>query len=204
MAGAGRGPGTASADGVSARYPHTLDSKKRKNDIHFTRPGLDGFRRTVNTMADYDQRAQRAAWPRATTVDTGAIDQGLRAYMLQVYNYMGFALVLTGVVAWFTYRTPALFHAVTQTPLAYLVMFAPLGIVFYLSFRVHKLSVAAAQTWFWVFAGLFGLSISYIFAGYTQTSIARVFFITAAMFGGMSLYGYTTRTDLSRFGSFLI
>jgi FtsH-binding integral membrane protein len=155
-------------------------------------------------MADYDQRAQRATWPRATTVDTGAIDQGLRAYMLQVYNYMGFALALTGAVAWFTYRTPALFQAVTQTPLAYVVMFAPLGIVFYLSFRVHKLSVAAAQTWFWAFAALFGLSLSFIFAVYTQTSIARVFFITAGMFGGMSLYGYTTRTDLSRFGSFLI
>ena len=132
-----------------------------------------------------------------------AIDEGLRSYMLRVYNYMAGGLALTGVVAYFTANTPALMQAIFGTPLAWVVMLAPLGIVFYLSARVHKMSFSSAQTWFWVFAGVMGLSLASIFVIYTQTSIAKVFFITAASFGALSLYGYTTKKDISGWGSFL-
>jgi FtsH-binding integral membrane protein len=132
-----------------------------------------------------------------------AIDEGLRAYMLRVYNYMAGGLALTGVVAFLTASSPAMIHAIFGTPLAWVVMLAPLGVVFYLSARVNKMSFAQAQTWFWVFAGLMGLSMASIFLAYTQTSIAKVFFITAASFGGLSLYGYTTKKDISGWGSFL-
>jgi hypothetical protein len=146
-------------------------------------------------MADFDQRT---VWNRAATTaaPSAVIDQGLRAYMLQVYNYMGSGLLLTGAVAWFSFRS-GLWAQIAHTPLIWLVMLAPLGVVFYLSFRVNRMSVGAAQAWFWAYAGLMGLSLASIFAVYTQTSIARVFFISAATFGAMSLYGYTTRSALS-------
>ena len=150
-------------------------------------------------MADgFDRRATYDA-----TGYSAAIDEGLRSYMLRVYNYMASGLALTGVVAFLTASSPAMLHAIFGTPLAWVVMLAPLGIVFYLSARVNKMSFSSAQTWFWVFAGVMGLSLSFIFLAYTQTSIAKVFFITAASFGALSLYGYTTKKDISGWGSFL-
>ena len=140
----------------------------------------------------------------ARTVDRAVIDEGLRAYMLRVYNYMASALALTGVVAYSIAHTPALFNAIYGTPLMWVVMLAPLGVVLLMSSRLHKMSVGAAQATFWVFAALMGASLAYIFIIYTETSIARVFFITAGTFGAMSLYGYTTKKDLTSWGSFLM
>lgn len=135
---------------------------------------------------------------------TAQYDEGLRAYMLRIYNYMTGALGLTGVVAYFASSSPALMQSIYGTPLQFVVMLAPLGIVIYLSMRISKLSVQSAQTWFWVYAGAMGLSLSYIFLVYTGASVARAFFITASVFGSMSLYGYTTKKDLTAMGSFLI
>jgi len=131
------------------------------------------------------------------------IDEGLRAFMLQVYNYMGLGLALTGVVAFLVASTPALYQPIFGTPLKWLVMLAPLGFVFFLSFKIQSMSASAAQLTFWAFAAVMGLSLASIFLVFTGASIARVFFITAAMFGAMSLYGYTTKRDLSGWGSFL-
>ncbi|MBM3516674.1 MAG: Bax inhibitor-1/YccA family protein [Alphaproteobacteria bacterium] len=131
------------------------------------------------------------------------IDAGLRAYMLRVYNYMASGVVLSGIVAYVVANTPALFNAIFGTPLMWVVILAPLGLVFLLSARVHKMSAAAAQASYWVFAGLMGLSLATVFAHYTGVSVARVFFITAGTFGAMSLYGYTTKRDLTNIGSFL-
>jgi FtsH-binding integral membrane protein len=139
----------------------------------------------------------------AQVVDRAVVDEGLRQYMLRVYNYMASGLALTGVVAFFVANTPVLMDAVFGTPLIWLVMFSPLIIVFMLSARIHKMSVVAAQATFWVFATLMGMSLASIFIVYTGTSIARVFFITAGVFGAMSLYGYTTKRDLTGWGSFL-
>ena len=138
------------------------------------------------------------------TVDRAVIDEGLRAYMLRVYNYMASALALTGVVAYAVANTEVLFNAIFGTGLVWVVILAPLGLVFFLSARVNKMSVTAAQTTFWVFAALMGMSLASIFVIYTQESIARVFFITAGTFGAMSLYGYTTKKDLTGWGSFLM
>jgi FtsH-binding integral membrane protein len=135
--------------------------------------------------------------------DQAAIDAGLRQYMLSIYNYMTVALVITGLVAFGVAQSPALMTAIFGSPLKWVVMLAPLGVVFFLSARINSLSLSAAQMWFWVYAVLVGLSLSVIFLIFTGASIARVFFITAAAFGATSLYGYTTRTDLSRFGAFL-
>ena len=123
--------------------------------------------------------------------------------MLRVYNYMATGLGLTGLTAYFVAITPSLFNAIYGTPLYWLVALAPLGFVFYLSARLHKISFATAQTVFWIFSGVKGLSMAYIFIAFTGASIARVFFITAGTFAGMSLYGYTTKKDLSGWGSFL-
>ncbi|MBX3579245.1 MAG: Bax inhibitor-1/YccA family protein [Rhizobiaceae bacterium] len=152
-----------------------------------------------------------------------AIDEGLRAYMLRVYNLMGMAMVITGLAALGTVMLATTTDpaaavatlgngkmltnfgvALYGSPLRWIVMLAPLGMVFFLSFRVHTMSVGAAQTTFWIFAGLMGLSLSSIFLVYTSASIVQTFFITAAAFGALSLYGYTTRRDLSGMGSFLI
>ncbi len=130
------------------------------------------------------------------------IDEGLRSYMLQVYNYMGLGLAVTGLVAYFM-AASGLYFALAQTPLIWVVMLAPLGFVFFLSFRIQKMSASAAQLTFWAFAALMGLSLASVFLVFTGASIARVFFITAATFGAMSLYGYTTKRDLSGWGSFL-
>ena len=138
-----------------------------------------------------------------TTKSEAQVDQGLRSYMLRVYNYMATGLGLTGLTAYFVAITPSLFNAIYGTPLYWLVALAPLGFVFYLSARLHKISFATAQTVFWIFSGVMGLSMAYIFIAFTGASIARVFFITAGTFAGMSLYGYTTKKDLTGWGSFL-
>ncbi len=131
------------------------------------------------------------------------IDEGLRSYMLSVYNYMGLALVLSGLVAYIVGTTPALYVPILTTPLKWVVMLAPLGFVMFFSFRIQKMSLSSAQLAFWAFAALMGLSLSSVFVVFTGSSIARVFFITAAAFGSLSLYGYTTKRDLSGWGSFL-
>jgi FtsH-binding integral membrane protein len=131
------------------------------------------------------------------------IDEGLRAYMLRVYNYMVTGLALTGAVAYIVASTPTVFNAIFGTGLQWIVILAPLGMVFFLSARINKMSAASAQIAYWVFAGLMGLSLASIFVIYTGESIARVFFITAATFAAMSLYGYTTKRDLTKLGSFL-
>ncbi len=136
-------------------------------------------------------------------VAVGRIDEGLRSYMLSVYNYMGLGLAITGLIAAFVAATPALYVPIFTTPLKWVVMLAPLGFVFFLGAKIQTMSASAAQATFWAFAAIMGLSMASIFLVFTGASIARVFFITAGMFGGMSLYGYTTKRDLSGFGSFL-
>jgi FtsH-binding integral membrane protein len=157
-------------------------------------------------MAEYDNRV------RSTVTGAGAvaIDEGLRAYMLRVYNYMLLGLALTGAMAWVTVNTPlgALFYQQTAVgyqmlPLGWIALFAPLGLVFFLSFRIAHMSLATAQTVFWGYAGLMGISLAPILLMYTGASVAQVFFVTAATFGAMSLWGYTTKRDLTGFGSFL-
>lgn len=136
--------------------------------------------------------------------DEALFSEGLRRHMLRVYNYMGVGLVLTGLVAYVVGTTPALYVPIFDTWIKWVVMLAPLAFVFFLSFRIHAISAATAQVVFWVFCGVMGLSLSTVFLVFTGASIARVFMITAVMFGAMSLWGYTTKTDLSRFGSFLM
>jgi FtsH-binding integral membrane protein len=134
----------------------------------------------------------------------GEIDVGLRQFLINVYNYMASGLVLTGLVAYAAAES-GLYASLIKTPLLFwVVVLSPLGLVLFLSLRIEKMSLGAAQLAFWAYAGLIGLSLSGIFLVYTEASIARTFFITAATFAVMSLYGYTTRTDLSRFGSFLL
>lgn len=141
------------------------------------------------------------------TVHTAAqaeIDTGLRSFLVSVYNYMASGLVLTGLVAYAAAQS-GLYAALEQTPLAlWAVILAPLGLVLFLSFRIEKMSLGAAQAAFWGYAGLIGVSLAGIFLLYTGTSIARTFFITAATFLAMSLYGHTTRRDLAGIGSFLL
>ena len=151
---------------------------------------------------------------KSSVADSHVIDQGLRSYMLKVYNYMGSALLVTGIVALLTFKFAVLSLSPLQfTPLgnslyssglAWVVMLAPLGVVLYMSFGIRKMSAAKAQTVFWVFAALMGLSLSWILLVYTGVSVARVFFITSATFGAMSIYGYTTKRDLTKLGSFLM
>lgn len=164
-------------------------------------------------MADLRNYQMRAG--AGTRVDTG-IDEGLRAYMLKVYNLMALGLAITGLAALGTMMLAttndpaaaaatlgngkmltALGTALYGSPLRWVVMLAPLGMVFFLSARIHTLSVSAAQTMFWVFAALMGLSLSSIFLVYTSASIVQTFFITAASFGALSLFGYTTKRDLT-------
>ena len=131
------------------------------------------------------------------------IDEGLRSFMLKVYNYMGLGLALTGAVAFFVSTSPALMQAIFGTPLQWLVMLSPFAFILVLSFGINRLRPATAQLLFLAFAGVMGLSLSSIFIVYTGTSVARVFFITASVFGAMSLYGYTTKKSLASWGSFL-
>jgi hypothetical protein len=140
----------------------------------------------------------------ATPSSLGArIDAGLRAHMQRVYGYMAGGLALTGIVA-YTAAAFGFYQSIAGTPLLWIVMLAPLGFVLALSFGIERMSAGTATLLFWIYAAVMGLSLGGIFLVYTGASIARVFFITAATFGAMSLYGYTTRTDLSAFGSFLM
>ena len=138
-----------------------------------------------------------------TEADVAQIDVGLRAHMLRVYNYMASGVALTGIVAMLASGSPALMNAIFGTPLAWVVMLAPLAFVLVISFGINRLSLFASQALFWAFAAVMGLSLSVIFLIYTGESIARVFFITAAAFGALSLWGYTTKRDISGWGSFL-
>ncbi len=138
----------------------------------------------------------------ARTSDT-YVDQGLRKHMLNVYNYMTSGLALTGLIAWMTAQSQTMINLIYGTPLQWIVMLAPLGFVFFLSARIHKMSFQSAQITFWLFAALMGLSLASIFLVFTGVSIARVFFITAGTFAAMSIYGYTTKKDLTNFGAFL-
>ena len=132
------------------------------------------------------------------------IDEGLRAYMLRVYNYMVTGLALTGVIAYIVASTPVVFNAIFGSGLHWVVILAPLGLVIFLSARIHKMSAATAQISYWIFAAMMGLSLASVFVVYTGESVARVFFITSATFAAMSLYGYTTKRDLTALGSFLM
>jgi FtsH-binding integral membrane protein len=144
------------------------------------------------------------AWQsRAAATSAAYLDEGLRQHMLRVYNYMGLGLAVTGIVALLVASTPAIYQPIFGTPLKWVVMLAPLAFIFLLSFRIHAISAATAQTLFWTFCALMGLSLASVFLVFTGTSNARTFFITAAMFAATSLYGYTTRRDLSKMGSFL-
>ena len=149
------------------------------------------------------------------TVDQAAIDEGLRAYMLKVYNYMTTGLLLTGLVAYFFGKASIVTNELGQiigitpigamlfgSPLKWVVMLAPLGFVFYLSARINKISVSSALITFCAFSAVMGLSMSYIFAVYTSASIAKVFFISSSVFLTMSLYGYTTKKILQVGGHF--
>lgn len=145
------------------------------------------------------------------TYDQAAIDIGLRAHMLRVYNYMASGLALTGIVAYLVANSALhdVFFApvrggVTPTLIGWVAMISPLAFILVLSFGINRLSFTAAQGVYWAYAAVMGVSIATILLQYTGVSVARVFFITAGTFGGMSLYGYTTKTDLSRFGSFLM
>ena len=149
-------------------------------------------------MLSPDRRTMTRSQAEAAQIDTG-----LRAHMLRVYNYMASGVALTGIVAMAASSSPALMNAIFGTPLMWVVMLAPLAFVMVLSFGIHRLSLFASQALFWLFAAVMGLSLSTIFLIYTGESIARVFFITAAAFGALSLYGYTTKRDISGWGSFL-
>jgi uncharacterized protein len=148
--------------------------------------------------------------PRMTGVNAATVgvpraarDAGLRSYMLSVYNYMASGVLLTGIVA-LLFASSGMAEQVLATPLRWLIIFAPLAFVMVMSFGLHRMSTATLQTLFWAFATAMGLSMSSIFLVYTGTSIAQTFFAVAAAFLGLSLYGYTTKKDLSGFGTFLI
>lgn len=130
-----------------------------------------------------------------------AYNEGLRAYMLSVYNYMALGLGLTGGVALLVVSSPTLLHAIL--PMMWLFIIAPVVLVFFMSFKINTMKYSTAQAVFWIYAALNGVAFSTIFLAYTYESIARVFFITAGMFAAMSLYGYTTKRDLTAMGSFL-
>ena len=135
---------------------------------------------------------------------TAQIDEGLRAHMSKVYGLMSAAMLITGLVAYLASTSQALMVAIYGSALQWVVMLAPLGVVFLLSARIGKMSAASAQTTFWIFSGLMGLSISYIFLAYTGISIVQTFLVTAIAFASLSIYGYTTKKDISGWGAFLI
>ena len=156
------------------------------------------------------------AYPTQSATTTAVLDAGLRAYMLRVYNWMSSGLLLTGIVAYAIAHTGAMdaFYPLVQTAsgrlvrsptlLAYAAMFAPLAFVLVISFGVNRLSTSAVQALFWAFCAAMGASLTNIFLIYTHDSIVRVFFITAATFAATSVYGYTTKADLSKMGSFMM
>src|SRR5881394_2882963 len=174
-------------------------------------------------MSDFDRNAATAQYGRPLTrAEAAVVDAGLRAYMLRIYNYMVIGLAITGFAALGIYMLsvttdPAFAvakvrnimltnvgYALFVSPLKWVVIFAPLALVFFLSFRIQNMRPATAQLTYWIYAALVGVSLGSIFLIYTHTSIVRVFFITAASFGALSLWGYTTNRDLTGMGSFLI
>jgi FtsH-binding integral membrane protein len=166
-------------------------------------------------MSDYDRNF--AARPAFGATRSAAIDAGLRAYMIRVYNYMAAGVALTGVVAWFTYNAAVVTNeagrivgltsfgqTIFSGPLTIVLFLGTLGIVFFMSFRIDRLQPSTAFTLFMAYAALLGLMLSSVFLAYTGASVTRTFFISAASFGALSLYGYTTQRDLSPIGSFMI
>jgi FtsH-binding integral membrane protein len=173
-------------------------------------------------MSDFDRNVAAAQYGRPLTgAEAAVVDQGLRAYMLRIYNYMVLGLAITGFAALGIYMLsvttdPALAvakvrnimltnvgYALFVSPLKWAVILAPLALVFFLSFRIQNMRPATAQITFWIYAALVGVSLASIFLIYTHSSITRVFFVTAATFGALSLWGYTTQRDISAWGSFL-
>jgi FtsH-binding integral membrane protein len=168
-------------------------------------------------MSDFDRNYATAA--RGVGADRAAIDAGLRAYMIRVYNYMAMGVALTGVASWLTYQLAggdaiavtgrgitgltSFGEAIFSGPMTIVLFLGTLGMVFFLSARINRLQASTALTLFMVYAGLLGLMLSSVFLAYTGASITRVFFISAASFGSLSLYGYTTQRDLSPIGKFL-
>ncbi len=173
-------------------------------------------------MSDFDHNYAPPFGRAAGRVDTAAVDAGLRAYMLRIYNYMSIGLAITGLAALGVYMAAVtgdptgaaakvgsvyltqFGYALFVSPLKWLFILAPLVMVFAMSFGINRLKPATAQMLFWAFSALMGVSLSSIFLVYTHTSIVRVFFITAASFGALSLYGYTTKRDMTGMGSFLL
>ena len=147
---------------------------------------------------DYLGRAHVPAGARAAEIDVG-----LRAYMQRVFGLMAAGTAVTGLVAYFG-AVSGIYAQLAATPLIWVVVFAPLGFAIFFGMKIHSMRASTAQLLFWVFSALMGLSLSYVFLAYTGASIARTFFITAATFAGMALYGYTTKRDLTGIGSFLI
>ena len=176
----------------------------------------------ISTMSDLDRNYASPFGRAATRADAAAVDAGLRAHMLRIYNYMVIGLAITGFAALGVYMAAvtdgaagaagrigntyltSFGVAMFASPLKWLFILAPLAMVFVISFGIQRLKPATAQMLFWAFAALMGVSLSSIFLVYTHTSIVRVFFITAASFGALSLYGYTTKRDMTGMGSFLI
>jgi FtsH-binding integral membrane protein len=177
-------------------------------------------------MSDFDRNAAAAQYGAPLTrAEAAVVDEGLRAYMLRIYNYMVLGLAITGFAALGIYMLSVttdpslayqgarplargmyltgLGYALFASPLKWVVILAPLGLVFFLSFRIQNMRPATAQITFWIYAALVGVSLGSIFLIYTHSSIVRVFFITAASFGALSLWGYTTQRDISGWGSFL-
>jgi FtsH-binding integral membrane protein len=166
-------------------------------------------------MSDFDRNY--ATFRGVATDRAVAYDMGLRAHMIRVYNYMAGGVALTGVVAWLTYQMAVVTdasgaivgltpfgHTLFGSPLMWLIILAPLGLVFFMSFRIGHIQASTARLLFFIYAASIGLSLATIFMVYTATSITRVFFISAASFGALSLYGYTTTRSLNAMGSFLI
>jgi uncharacterized protein len=167
-------------------------------------------------MSDFN-RNTGAAWRGVGTDRAVAVDQGLRAYMIRVYNYMAIGVALTGVVAWLTYNAAAVTdatgklvgltsfgQAIYSGPATIVLFLGTLGLVFLISWRIDRLQPATALGLFMLYAGLLGLMLSSVLLAYTHTSIARVFFISATSFGALSLWGYTTKRDLAPMGTFLM
>ncbi len=140
----------------------------------------------------------------ASSATRTTYDSALRQYMIKVYNFMSLALLISGLTAFLVASSPAAMALIFGTPLAWVVMLAPLGFVIFFGVKLNSMSAEKAKNCLWIYSALMGLSLASILAVYTGTSVAKVFFITASVFGAMSLYGYTTKKDLTAFGSFLI
>src|ERR1039458_997266 len=202
-----------------ARDPFALDSCHAYSAFirRMPRPGQGRDNREVFSMSDFDRNLATARTGDRT--DQVAIDAGLRAHMIRVYNDMASGVALTGVVSWLTYQAAggdaievaggqitgltAFGQAIFSGPLTIVLFLGTLGLVFFMSYRINRLSVGTALSLFFIYAGLLGLMLSSVFLAYTGASITRVFFISAATFGAMSLWGYTTQRALTGFGSFL-